>query len=138
MSKRLLTARRGKAGHMKEYGKKVWFFPDGDRPPFGDSQLKGHESVVILNPNQEQAAVRITFYYEDRDPVTTEEILVGAERVCCMKTHEEKYFKDKTQPLETQYAMKVESSVPVIVQYGRLDARQTNLAYYTVMGYAAD
>ena len=34
-----------------------------------------------------------------------------------------------------QYAMKVESDVPVIVQYGRLDARQTNLAYYTVMGY---
>ena len=58
-----------------------------------------------------------------------------AERVRCMKTHEKKYFKEKT-PLETQYALKVESSVPVIVQYGRLDSRQTNLAYYTVMGYA--
>ena len=123
---------------MKEYGKKIWFFPDGDRPPLGDSPLKGHESIVILNPNKEQAVIKITFYYEDKDPVTTEEICVGAERVCCMKPHEEKYLKDKVQPLATQYALKVESSVPVIVQYGRLDSRQTNLAYYTVMGYAAD
>ena len=55
-----------------------------------------------------------------------------------MKTHEEKYFKDKTQLTGTQYALKVEGSIPVIVQYGRLDSRQTNLAYYTVMGYATD
>lgn len=120
---------------MKDYGSKIWFFPDGDRPPFGDSRLKGHESVIVLNPNAHDAKIKVTFYYEDREPSVSDEIVVKAERVCCMKSHEEKYFKDKIQPLETQYAMKVESSVPVIVQYGRLDARQTNLAYYTVMGY---
>ena len=123
---------------MNEYGKRIWFFPDGDRPPFGDSPLKGHESIVVLNPNKGQAVIKITFYYEDREPVTTDEIVVDAERVCCMKTHEEKYFKDKTQLTGTQYALKVEGSIPVIVQYGRLDSRQTNLAYYTVMGYATD
>ena len=123
---------------MNEYGKRIWFFPDGDRPPFGDSPLKGHESIVVLNPNKGQAVIKITFYYEDREPVTTDEMVVEAERVCCMKTHEEKYFKDKTQLTGTQYALKVEGSIPVIVQYGRLDSRQTNLAYYTVMGYATD
>ena len=123
---------------MNEYGKRIWFFPDGDRPPFGDSPLKGHESIVVLNPNKGQAVIKITFYYEDREPVTTDEIVVEAERVCCMKTHEEKYFKDKTQLTGTQYALKVEGSIPVIVQYGRLASRQTNLAYYTVMGYATD
>ena len=123
---------------MNEYGKRIWFFPDGDRPPFGDSPLKGHESIVVLNPNKGQAVIKITFYYEDREPVTTDEIVVEAERVCCMKTHEEKYFKDKTQLTGTQYALKVEGSIPVIVQYGRLDSRQTNLAYYTVMGSATD
>ena len=46
---------------MKEYGKRVWFFPDGDRPPFGESELKGHESVVVLNPNPEDAKITITF-----------------------------------------------------------------------------
>ena len=35
---------------------------------------------------------------------------------------------------ETQYAMKLESSCEIVVQYGRLDNRQTNLAYYTTLG----
>ena len=120
---------------MKEYGKKVWFFPDGDRPPFGDSDLQGHESVVVLNPNDRDAHISIVFYYEDAEPETADGITIGASRVRCMKTHEAEYFGTHTQPLCRQYAMKVESDVPVIVQYGRLDTRQTNLAYYTVMGY---
>ena len=36
-----------------------------------------------------------------------------------------------------QYAMKVQSTEPVICQIGRADVRQANLAYYTVMGSAA-
>jgi hypothetical protein len=93
---------------------------------------------VVLNPNEKDAEIKITFYYEDKEPVMTDAITVEAQRVRCMKTHEEKYFGDKTQPLETQYAMKVESTEPIIVQYGRLDSRQVNLAYYTVMGYGFD
>jgi hypothetical protein len=38
-------------------------------------------------------------------------------------------------PFNTQYAMKLESNVKIVVQYGRLDNRQTNLAYYTTLGY---
>ena len=36
---------------------------------------------------------------------------------------------------ETQYAMKLESNTRIVVQYGRLDNRQTNLAYYTTLGF---
>ena len=45
------------------YGKKVWFFPDGDRPPMGDSPLKGHESYVILNPNAQDANIEIRLFF---------------------------------------------------------------------------
>jgi len=117
------------------YGKKVWFFPDGDRPPLGESSLKGHESIVILNPNREDANCDLTFYYEDSDPTTGVKIEVKAERVRCVQTHKESDLGGKIIPVSTQYALKVESDVPVIVQYGRLDARQNNLAYYTTMGY---
>ncbi len=120
------------------YGKKVWFFPDGDRPPMGDSLLKGHESYVILNPNGEDAHIRITLYFEDREPVRDICMTVGAERVKCFQTHRAEHFGEHVLPLTTQYAAKVESDVPVIVQYGRLDPRQDNLAYYTTMGYPVD
>ena len=39
-------------------------------------------------------------------------------------------------PLETQYAMKIEADKNIVLQYGRLDNRQTNLAYYTTLGYS--
>lgn len=120
------------------YGKKVWFFPDGDRPPMGDSPLKGHESYVILNPNGQDAHIKITLYFEDREPVRNIAMTVGAERVKCFQTHREEHFGKNVLPLTTQYAAKVESDVPVIVQYGRLDPRQDNLAYYTTMGYPGD
>ena len=38
-------------------------------------------------------------------------------------------------PYETQYAMKISSNTEIVLQYGRLDNRQTNLAYYTTLGY---
>ena len=121
---------------MKEHGKKIWYFPDGERPPFGDSELKGHESYIVLNPNQKDAHIRFTFYFEDKEPVRDIETTVGAERVRCYQTHNPEHFGGYTLPVSTQYAATVVSDIPIIVQYGRLDSRQTNLAYYTTMGYA--
>ncbi len=123
---------------MKSYGKKVWFFPDGERPPFGDSVLKGHESIIILNPNNQNAKALITLYFEERDPVKGIEVCIKAERVKCLQTHLEDDFGEHVVPIGTQYALKVESDIPVIVQYGRLDSRQVNLAYYTTLGYGID
>jgi hypothetical protein len=120
------------------YGKKVWFFPDGDRPPFGHNKLKGHESYVILNPNEQDAHVKFTLYFEDSSPIRDIEMIVGAERVKCFQTHNSDHFGEHTLPLTTQYAAKIESDVPVIAQYGRLDARQVSLAYYTTMGYPGE
>lgn len=117
------------------HGKKIWFFPDGDRPPPGESLMKGHESYVILNPNNEDAHVSFTLYFEDRAPIRDITMTVGAERVSCFQTHRKEHFGEHVLPLSTQYAVKVESDTPVIVQYGRLDARQDNLAYYTTMGW---
>lgn len=120
------------------YGKKIWFFPDGDRPPFGHSKLKGHESFVILNPNSKDAHLKFTIYFEDTDPISDIDLFVEAERVKCFQTHNPDHFGEYTLPLTTQYAVKIESDIPVIVQYGRLDSRQENLAYYTTMGFPGD
>lgn len=119
-------------------GKKIWYFPDGDRPPFGESELKGHESYIVLNPNKQDAHLKFTIYFEDKEPIRDIELAVGAERVKCFQTHNPDHFGENVLPLTTQYALKIESDVPVIAQYGRLDSRQVNLAYYTTMGYAAD
>lgn len=123
---------------MSSYGKKVWFFPDGERPPYGDCEMKGHESLVILNPNSEDAQVKITLYFEKNTPVYDIPVLVKGERVRCLRTDNPEDFGVHTLPVNTQYAMKVVSDTPIIVQYGRLENRQVNLAFYTTMGYPGD
>lgn len=117
---------------MIEHGKRVWYFPDGDLPCAGEGELKGHESLVILNPNSQVASLKLTVYFTARDPVTLNAGQVPAERVICIRTNEP---VDGFQIPLGQYALKVEGSVGIIAQLGRMDVSQPNLAYYTTMGY---
>ena len=116
----------------KSAGRRVWFFPDGDIPPPGRGRLKGHESLIVLNPNDRDAAVTVTVYFTDGEPVRAPAQAVKARRVRCFRTDEG--IGGCRIPCG-QYALKVESTVPVICQIGRMDVRQPNLVYYTVMGF---
>jgi hypothetical protein len=120
----------------KTYGHRVWFFPDGDLPPAGNSgdAMHGHESLILLNPNEGEATVVLTVYYEEREADTLEPFIVKARRVRCVRTNEP---IGGYQIALGQYALKIESSVPIICQLGRADTRQPNLAYYTTLGFPA-
>ena len=63
------------------------------------------------------------------------EWIVEPRRVRCFRMNNTDDMSGYVVPLETQYAMKLESSEPIVVQYGRLDNRQTNLAYYTTLAF---
>jgi hypothetical protein len=116
-------------------GARTWFFPDGDIPPPGDGEPKGHESLVILNPSDDDAEVVITVYFERRDPDVLAPQTVEARRVRCIRTNEP---IDGYRIPFGQYALRLDSSVPIVCQIGRMDVRQPNLAYYTVMGHPVD
>ena len=115
-------------------GKRTWIFPDTELPPAGDSALKGHESIIVLNMNRAPAHVVFTLYYTDREPQRLPPQEVRGERVRCFRLDNPKDIGVEV-PRETQYAVRVQADRRVVVQYGRLDARQVNLAYYTTMGY---
>ena len=117
-------------------GKKNWYFPDGELPPAGaDSNIYGHESVIILNTNNQQANVVVTLFFTDKDPVKAAMIEVEAKKVRGVRITQEDGFLGYKIPLEEQYALALESDVPIIVQYGRLDVRQPNMAFYATSGY---
>lgn len=117
-------------------GKTLWIYPDCELPPAGDSLLKGHESVIVLNMNDQPAHLNITLYFTDREPAAGIRISVEADRVRCLRLDNPSDLDGFVVPRETQYALKLESDVPVVVQYGRLDTRQPNMAFYTTMGFA--
>ena len=114
------------------YGKKVWIFPDAELPPVGGNEIPGHESIIVTNVTDQIADIKITLIYADKDPVsfTTH---VAAQRVRCLRTNEEKDFGALTAKFEEQYAIMLESSVPVVAQYGRAEPR--TVAFYTTPGY---
>ena len=115
------------------YGKKVWIFPDGELPPVGENPIPGHESVIITNVTPQVAHIKFTLIYTDKDPVhfTAE---VQPMRVRCLRTNEEKDFGPYTARFEEQYAIMLESDVPVVAQYGRAEPRK--VSFYTTAGYS--
>ena len=122
---------------MSEAGKRTWFFPDGDLPEPGEagpSGYFGHESLVILNPNDTEARLTLTVYFPDDPPRVLNGGAVRGQRVRCIRTNEP---IDGFQIPKGQYALKIEASVGVICQIGRMDITQPNLAYYTTMGFGA-
>lgn len=119
---------------MKTYGKCTWIFPDAELPPVGVNLIPGHESIIITNTSDQDAHIRISLLYTDREPVTDIETVVGARRVRCLRTNEEKDFGKYTAKFEEQYAIVLESDVPVVAQYGRAEPRA--VAFYTTPGYA--
>lgn len=114
------------------YGKKVWIFPDAELPPEGVNAIPGHESVIITNVSAKDAKVKITLIYEEKDPVSFE-TEVKAMRVRCLRTNRAEDFLSHTAAFGEQYAIMLESSVPIVAQYGRAEPRTVN--FYTTPGY---
>lgn len=119
----------------KSLGKKNWLIPDCELPPAGEGILKGHESVIVVNDSEKTAEIKVTLYFADKNCNTDIVWTVLPKRVRCFRMNVLSDMANVEIPLETQYAMKLESSENIAVQYGRLDNRQTNLAYYTEIPY---
>ena len=120
----------------KGIGKKVWLIPDCELPQPGQGVLLGHESVIVVNASDETADIDVKLYVTDTDCDAAIHWQVQPGRVRCFRMNNKADMCGYDVPLETQYAMKLTSSANIVVQYGRLDNRQTNLAYYTTLGYA--
>ena len=116
-------------------GKKNWIIPDCELPPEGEGELKGHESVIVVNDSDEVAHIKVKLFFTDKPCYENIEWTVEPQRVRCFRMNNLTDMCGFEVPFETQYAMKLTSNTNIVVQYGRLDNRQTNLAYYTTMAY---
>jgi len=122
---------------MQSDGAKVWVFADGWLPEKGEGAggLEAHEALMILNTGKSPANIRLDFYFADKGPVTDVPVRVEAERVVCLRLDHPDEIGGVEIPPVTQYALRVRSDVNIVVQFGRLDTTQSNLAYYINVGY---
>ena len=119
-------------------GKKSWYIPDGwiPRQKAGEeSGYEGHEALIVLNCNEEEAKIRIDFYFEDKAPIENVMFTVGGKRVKCFRRDKPEEIGGVTLGRLQQYALRVRSDVEIVVQFGRMDVTQPNCSYIGLMGY---
>lgn len=115
-------------------GEKHWVIPDGFIPPDSSGALTSHESVCVLNTSSEEALLRFTVFFEDREPLEDMLYVVPARRTKHIRTTS--LLKNgEGIPVGVPYAIEVKSDIPVIVQYSRLDATQAENALMSTMAY---
>ncbi len=124
---------------MKAYGKKTWMIPDCYWPEITtDGHYVSHEAICVMNTGDEDACVRITLLYEDREPIE------GIVAPCpARRTHHIRMDKLLTAagehiPMGAPYAALVESNVPIVAQYSRIDTTQVNETLATTMAFPID
>jgi hypothetical protein len=121
---------------MAAIGHKVWAIPEGYIPAKSLDEARefvSHETACLLNTSTSAADVRITLYFTDRSPVGPYRVTVPPQRTLHLR------FNDLTDPepvpLGTDYASVIESSVPIVVQFTRLDSRHPAIALLSTMAF---
>lgn len=107
------------------------YIPQSSTGP--EPEMTSHDTACILNTSEQEAHVTITIYFSDREPVGPYLITVPARRTL----HQRFNTLDTPMPIPrgTDYSCVIESDIPVVVQYSRLDSRQPAHALLSVIPY---
>ena len=124
---------------MRPLGCHQWAIAEGYIPGWSNGpepQFTSHETACLLNASDEEAHVKITVFFSDREPVGPYRLIVPARRTQHVRFNE---LKDPEPiPVDTDYASVIESDVPIVVQHTRLDSRQAENALLSTIAYASN
>lgn len=117
-------------------GQNTWVIPEGYIPGQSNGpepEMESHDTLSILNTNDEVAHLEITIYFTDRDPVGPYRYEVPGRRTEHLRLNS--LSDPEPVPHDTDYASVVQSDIPVVVQYTRLDSRQAENAIMSTVAY---
>lgn len=118
-------------------GRTRWAIAEGYIPDWStgpEPQMTSHETACILNASEQDAAVRVTIFFADREPAGPYHLTVPARRTKHVRFNE--LDDPEPVPRDTDYASVIESDVPIVVQHTRLDSRQAELALISTIAFA--
>ena len=117
-------------------GRTCWAIAEGYIPSTShgpEPQMTSHDTLCFLNTGDRDAHVRVTVYYRDREPSGSYQLIVPARRTRHVRFND--LNDPEPLPRDTDYASLVESDVPIVVQYTRLDSRQAENALLSTMAF---
>ena len=120
-------------------GHRRWAIAEGYVPGWSNGpepEFTSHETACLLNASDEDAYVKITVFFSDREPAGPYRMTVAPRRTRHVRFNE----LEDPQPIpkDTDYASVIESDVPIVVQHTRLDSRQAENALLSTIAYASN
>ena len=119
----------------KGSGKRTWFIPDAFFPEKDNGDYVSHEAVCVLNTGDVDAEIKITLYFENREPEGGFTAVCGARRTNHIRMDKIVGEGGKKVPRGVPYAMLIESSAPIVCQYSRCDTPQSELSFMGLLAY---
>lgn len=116
-------------------GKTEWFIPDMYWAEEDHGSYVSHEAICVLNTHDEDCIVDITLYFEDREPVKCQQTICPARRTNHIRTDHLLLADGRSIPRGVGYAGYIKCSVPVIIQYTRVDTTQEPLALMSTIAF---
>jgi hypothetical protein len=119
-------------------GKTTWLIPDGFWHSHSNGLFPSHEAICTLNTSTTDAELSITLFFEDRDEMSGFKAYCPAKRTHHIRMDKLVSSDGKTVPLDVPYAILVQTNVPVVIQYSRMDTSQSEMALMTTMAFAVE
>ncbi len=116
-------------------GRRRWYVPDAYLPADSSHGVESHESACLLNTSGEDAVVRLTFFFEDREPVGPVEVALASRRTRHVRLTDPSALSGVDLPRGVPFAYAVESDVPIVVQHSRLDTSAGAYTLATTVAY---
>jgi hypothetical protein len=121
---------------MKAMGAILWAVAEGYIPAWSNGpspEFTSHETLCLLNTSDQDADVKITVFFADREPAGPFPVIVQARRTKHVRLND--LNNPEKIPTGTDFASVIESSVPIVVQHTRLDSRQAENALISTIAY---
>ena len=109
------------------------YIPDGFWHSESNGVFVSHEAVCILNTHPHTVHVELTLYFEDRDKISGFHMDIASERTKHIRMDQIMNDQGICVPQNTPYAIVVDSSHEVQIQYSRVDTSQAEMAVATTM-----
>mgnify|MGYP001179343710 FL=1 len=120
------------------YGKTIWLIPDCYLEPASTGDKISHEAVCVINTSPKDAEIKLTLFFEDREADSSYRAACSSMRTHHIRLDRLLSMDGREIPRGVPYALLLESSTPIVVQYSRLDTSQDELALMTTIAYALE
>lgn len=116
-------------------GKKEWVIPDGYMSDSESGNYISHEAVCVLNLTDEDANIKISIFFEDREPICDFYAVCKSKRANHIRLDKLVSKSGEKIPKEVCYATLIESDVDVIAQGSRMEVSSPDITLMTTIAY---